>query len=224
MPADMPTSPVSTDRPRALTPAAKSGAKRAGARPSRLAKRQPEADLTVQIACRREGIPHRRSILRWVNAALGGPAFVTIRFAARPEARRLNKAYRGRDYATNVLTFTYPSPPGLSDHDTRRSHAVPAVHGDIVICPDVVAREAREQGKPLRAHHAHLVVHGVLHLQGLDHETDAEAGIMERREQEILGALGYPDPYADSGATVTSPTPRKAARRSRKARLKSQAC
>jgi len=180
-------------------------------------------EITLQIACPRAGIPHRRSIVRWVTAALDRPAIITLRFAAGPEARRLNKAYRGRDYATNVLTFIYPSLPTVARTGARGSRRAPPLHGDIVICPDVVAREAREQGKALVAHHAHLIVHGVLHLQGFDHESDAEAVIMEGREQEILGALGYPDPYAESGVKAPSPTLRKATRGSRKADPTSQA-
>jgi probable rRNA maturation factor len=93
----------------------------------------------------------------------------------------LNNDYRGKDYATNVLSFPY---------DTE-----PVVTGDLVICPAVVAREAAEQNKPLAAHYAHLTVHGMLHLQGRDHETDEDAQAMEDEEREILAALGYPDPY-----------------------------
>ena len=96
------------------------------------------------------------------------------------EGRRLNRAFRGRDYATNVLTFVYAKAP---------------LAGDIVICAPVVEREARRQGKPLAAHHAHLLVHGLLHLEGLDHERAGEARRMESRERSILAKLGFGDPY-----------------------------
>ena len=106
---------------------------------------------------------------------------VTIRLVDADEGRALNNDYRGKDYATNVLSFPY---------DTE-----PVVTGDLVICPAVVAREAAEQDKPLAAHYAHLTVHGMLHLQGWDHENDEDAQAMEDEEREILAALGYPDPY-----------------------------
>lgn len=96
-----------------------------------------------------------------------------------PEGRRLNLTYRGRDYATNVLTFAYE-----------------ASRGDIVLCPAVVARESREQGKSTEAHYAHLTVHAILHMRGYDHERRPDAERMERAEKRILGRLGHPDPYA----------------------------
>ena len=106
-----------------------------------------------------------------------------MRFVDADEARRLNRDYRHRDYATNVLSFPYAREP--------------VVCGDLVLCAPVVAREAAEQGKPLEAHYAHLIVHGLLHLQGYDHETSArQAAEMESRERRVLHALGYPDPYA----------------------------
>jgi probable rRNA maturation factor len=108
------------------------------------------------------------------------PAAVTLRYVAESEGRRLNREFRGKDYATNVLTFVYAG----------KSRA-----GDVVICAPVVAREAREQGKGVAAHHAHLLVHGLLHLQGMDHERDGEALRMERRERAILARLGFADPY-----------------------------
>ncbi|MDR2364885.1 MAG: rRNA maturation RNase YbeY, partial [Zoogloeaceae bacterium] len=104
-----------------------------------------------------------------------------LRLVAPQEARELNRAYRGKDYATNVLSFAYDR--------------APAVCGDLVICPAVVAREAAEQDKTPEAHYAHLTVHGVLHLQGEDHERAETAAAMERRERNILAVLGYPDPY-----------------------------
>jgi probable rRNA maturation factor len=119
---------------------------------------------------------------KWALAALGRDAEVTVRYVAEAEGRHLNRQYRGKDYATNVLTFRYGRRP---------------LAGDIVICAPVVAREAREQGKEVRAHHAHLLVHGLLHLQGMDHErSPREALRMEARERAILAALGVGDPYA----------------------------
>ena len=124
----------------------------------------------------------RADFVRWARAALAGGGQITIRLVDADEGRALNNDYRGKDYATNVLSFPY---------DTE-----PVVTGDLVICPAVVAREAAEQHKPLAAHYAHLTVHGMLHLQGRDHDNDEEAQEMEDEEREILAALGYPDPYA----------------------------
>ena len=137
--------------------------------------------LAVQRASRAVHIPPDSRIRRWAREALATPAEVTIRYVAEREGRRLNREYRGRDYATNVLTFIYETRP---------------LAGDVVICAPVVASEAREQGKTLLAHYAHLVVHGLLHLRGLDHERAADARRMERRERAILAALGFGDPYA----------------------------
>ncbi len=123
----------------------------------------------------------RVDFVRWARAALAGGGQITIRLVDADEGRALNSEYRGKDYATNVLSFPY---------DTT-----PRVMGDLVICPAVVAREAAEQNKPLTAHYAHLTVHGMLHLQGLDHDNDEDAEAMEDEEKEILAALGYPDPY-----------------------------
>jgi len=123
----------------------------------------------------------RADFVRWARAALAGGGQITIRLVDADEGRVLNNDYRGKDYATNVLSFPY---------DTE-----PMVTGDLVICPALVAREAAEQNKPLAAHYAHLTVHGMLHLQGRDHETDEDAQAMEDEEREILAALGYPDPY-----------------------------
>jgi probable rRNA maturation factor len=139
-------------------------------------------DLSVQYACNREGLPLRADFVRWARAALVGGGQITIRLVEADEGRELNDEYRGKDYATNVLSFPY--------------EVEPLVLGDLVICPDVVAREAAEQNKPLAAHYAHLTVHGMLHLQGWDHENDDEARQMEDEERTILAALGYPDPYA----------------------------
>ena len=137
--------------------------------------------MKVQRASRATHIPSDATLGRWARAALSRDADVTLRYVTEAEGRRLNRRYRGRDYATNVLTFVYEEKP---------------LAGDVVICAPVVAREAREQGKDVRAHHAHLVVHGLLHLQGMDHERSARAALaMERRERAILRVLGFPDPY-----------------------------
>ena len=139
-------------------------------------------NLSVQYACNREGLPLRPDFVRWARAALVGGGEITIRLVDPDEGQELNAEYRGKDYETNVLSFPY---------DTE-----PVVMGDLVICPSVVAREASEQNKPLAAHYAHLTVHGMLHLQGWDHDNDDDAEAMENEEKEILAALGYPDPYA----------------------------
>ena len=119
---------------------------------------------------------------RWARAALEGGGQVTLRLVEAEEGQEPNHTYRHKDYATNVLSFPYETEPRLV--------------GDLVLCPEVVAREAAEQDKPLAAHYAHLVVHGMLHLQGYDHETgDADAEAMEHEERRILAILGYPDPY-----------------------------
>jgi probable rRNA maturation factor len=129
-------------------------------------------------------LPARSTLRRWVRAALERDTLLTLRLVGAAEGRRLNRDYRGKDYPTNVLTFVYDDGRPLS--------------GDIVLCVPVVTQEARTQGKGLRAHYAHLVVHGVLHLQGYDHETGREARVMEARETEIVTRLGYPEPYAPS--------------------------
>lgn len=122
----------------------------------------------------------------WADAAMLDPGHsVVVRYVDAEESRVLNRDYRGRDYATNVLSFPFELPPGVEDPHL----------GDLVICVPVVEAEARDQGKPLEAHHAHMVVHGLLHLQGYDHETEAEAHQMETLEIEILRRLGYADPY-----------------------------
>lgn len=126
----------------------------------------------------------RTQLRRWVQAALLAPAELAIRFVDTEEGRALNRDYRGKDYATNVLTFAY------SEDETSE-----VTQADIILCTDVLQREAAEQDKPLPAHAAHLVVHGVLHAQGYDHEDDDEAAEMEALEIKILATLGYPDPY-----------------------------
>lgn len=156
-------------------------------------KLKPRLSLSVQYACSEESLPVRAQLRRWVSAAClaanGADAFaeITLRFVDAEEGRVLNREYRGRgqaskDYATNVLSFPYAPAPQLA--------------GDLVLCRPVVLREAQEQGKPLQAHVAHLVVHGMLHLQGFDHETDADAERMEVQERIILARFGFADPYA----------------------------
>ena len=142
---------------------------------------RPVLSLTVQYAVDASGLPTRAQFRRWVRAALSTDCSVTLRLVDEDEGRALNATYRGKDYATNVLTFPYEAGPPLE--------------GDIALCAAVVAAEARDQGKTDEAHWAHLVVHGMLHLQGHDHEVDAEARRMEALETQILGDLGYPAPY-----------------------------
>jgi len=127
---------------------------------------------------------------RWVRAALLGPAELAIRFVDAEEGQTLNREYRGKDYATNVLTFAYNEGAEIADDEPTQA--------DIVLCTDVLQREADEQKKTVEEHVAHLVVHGVLHAQGFDHETDEEAEEMEQLERDIMEALAYPDPYADN--------------------------
>jgi probable rRNA maturation factor len=149
-------------------------------------RRKARPAVSVQYGVPRAGLPARVSLERWARAALRRTADVTVRFVGAAEGRALNRRYRGRDYATNVLTFAY-------------SAAGRALEGDIVLCAPVVAREARDQGKPVVAHFAHLVVHGLLHLQGYDHERDQDAQRMEAAERRILGKLGFSDPYGREG-------------------------
>ncbi len=137
--------------------------------------------MIIQRASRASHIPSDALLRRWARAVLPSDAQVTVRFVGETEARRLNREYRGKDYATNVLSFPYSRKP---------------LAGDLVICAPIVAREAREQGKAVRAHYAHLVIHGCLHLQGMDHGHEKEAARMESRERKLLGSLGFADPYA----------------------------
>ena len=151
---------------------------------------QPPLNLSLQFA-RFDGVAEHRAalprakVLRWVRAALGGDvqaAEITVRIVDADEGRQLNRDFRGKDYATNVLTFDY--------------NGAPVVAADLVLCAPVVAREAAELGKPLAEHYAHLLVHGTLHAQGWDHETsEADAEAMEAQEAAILAALGQPNPY-----------------------------
>ena len=135
----------------------------------------PDAEL------HRAALP-RHKVARWIRHALANAADITVRIVDAPEAQDLNRSYRGKDYATNVLTFDYSR--------------APLVHADLVLCASVVAREALAQGKSLQAHYAHLIVHGTLHAQGWDHETSlADARAMEAPEVALLAGLGFGNPY-----------------------------
>lgn len=154
----------------------------------------PRLNLSVQKAigkANRENAPSSHDIRRWVLSALRCDADVTVRLVGAVEGRELNRDFRGKDYATNVLTFVYGEGEALPQGEADAPLA-----GDLVLCVPVVVREAAEQGKPLEAHFAHLVVHGMLHLQGYDHEIPDEAEEMEALETRILATLGYSDPYA----------------------------
>lgn len=142
---------------------------------------KPKLSLAVQYAIKPETIPKRPQFRKWALTALKRDAEITLRLVDETEGRVLNRDYRGKDYATNVLTFP------LSDE--------PLLMGDIVLCVPVVDKEAAEQGKALEAHYAHLLVHGILHLQGYDHENEADAEVMEHLESQIVTELGYADPY-----------------------------
>ena len=149
-------------------------------------------DVTVSYALPRAGLPAANSFRKWVAAALDGrirEADLAIRLVDAREGRALNRHYRGKDSATNVLSFPAELPEGLPE-----GVRLPLL-GDLVLCAPVVAREAREQRKPLAAHYAHMTVHGVLHLLGWNHEDEREAECMEGLEREILAGLGVDDPY-----------------------------
>jgi probable rRNA maturation factor len=144
----------------------------------------PEFSLAVQFASAADDLPGRAQIRRWVAAALEHPAEITVRIVDAEEAQALNHDFRQKDYVPNVLTFEYGEiSPGV-------------LGGDVVICAEVVEREAREQGKLLQNHYAHMTVHGVLHLQGYDHIDPADADIMESREAVILKRFRIPNPYS----------------------------
>ncbi|MFO7954764.1 rRNA maturation RNase YbeY [Thioalkalivibrio sp.] len=155
-------------------------------------------EVAVQYAVPRAGLPAATTLHRAARAAWrrDGEAAVTLRVVDAAEGQSLNHAFRERDYATNVLSFPAPAlPPGLPPEAN-------AYLGDVVLCAPVLAREAMEQGKALAAHYHHMVVHGMLHLQGMDHQTPDEAARMEAIESSILAGLGYPDPYAEHPARV----------------------
>ena len=147
-------------------------------------------DLDVQYPdARLEASITPALVERWVHAALLGPAELTVRFVDSAEGQTLNRDYRGKDYATNVLTFAYNEGEELGDDEPTQA--------DIILCTDVLLREAEEQKKTVEEHAAHLIVHGVLHAQGYDHEDDEEAAEMEGLETEILAGLGIADPYRE---------------------------
>lgn len=147
-----------------------------------------QLQLSLQFASLADAAPHRAAlpraqVARWIRHALALDGEITVRIVDAEEGQTLNRDYRQKDYATNVLTFDYTQEPIVS--------------ADLVLCAPVVAREARENGKSLQAHYAHLLVHGTLHAQGYDHETGEEdAERMEAREIEILAGLGFVNPYA----------------------------
>ena len=143
--------------------------------------------LSLQFGKLKDAARHRtalprHSVIRWIRHALQTDAEITVRIVDKEEGQALNRDYRHKDYATNVLTFDYTQ--------------TPIVTADLVLCAPVVAQEAKENRKTLQAHYAHLVVHGTLHAQGWDHETsEADAQAMEAREVEILAGLGIQSPY-----------------------------
>lgn len=149
-----------------------------------------QCDVGVSYGISRKGVPSSQSFKRWAEAACQGRikrADIAIRVVDEKEGRALNKHYRGKDYATNVLSFPAELPEGVT---------LPLL-GDLVICAPVVAKEAVDQCKTISAHYAHLTIHGVLHLLGLDHNNDSEALVMEAIEREILADMGYSDPYLE---------------------------
>ena len=151
-------------------------------------------DVSISYGLSRAGLPSAASFRKWVTAALNGrirEADLAIRLVDEEEGRSLNRHYRGKDYATNVLSFPADLPEGLPE-----GVKLPLL-GDLVLCAPVIAREAADQGKPPSAHYAHLTVHGVLHLLGWDHEDERDAECMEQLEREILATLGIEDPYVE---------------------------
>ena len=141
----------------------------------------PHLHLALQTASRTTGQPTPTQFRRWAKASLTVPTAVTIRLVDSREGHKLNQLFRHKDYATNVLTFDYTQEP--------------LVTADLVLCAPVVAKEAKEQGKTLQEHYAHLIVHGTLHAQGWDHELEEDAQVMELRETEIMARLGFKNPY-----------------------------
>jgi probable rRNA maturation factor len=144
----------------------------------------PKLSLAVQYASAVQNVPTRAQFRRWLKCALQRDVAITLRIVDEAEGRELNKNYRGKDYATNVLTFVYDEAHLLS--------------GDLVICAPVVEREAATQHKNLTAHYAHLTIHASLHLQGYDHLNDADAIEMEALETALMLKLRYPNPYQAS--------------------------
>jgi probable rRNA maturation factor len=146
----------------------------------------PELSLSLQFAKFKDAEKHRAAlprhkVIRWIRNTLEVNGEITVRIVDAEEGQTLNREYRKKDYATNVLTFDYTQDP--------------VVTADLVLCAPIVAKEAKEQKKTLEAHYAHLIVHGTLHAQGWDHELDEDAEVMELRETEILQRLGYKNPY-----------------------------
>ena len=145
---------------------------------------KPTLSLSLQFADKRhKDTLARHKVARWLKAALARDAELAVRIVDTEEGQILNREYRKKDYATNVLTFDYALEP--------------VVMADLVICAPVIEQEAQEQGKTLEAHYAHMLVHGALHAQGWDHIKKKEAKAMEAQEREILATLGFGDPYAD---------------------------
>lgn len=155
-----------------------------------MTRRARAVAVAVQSATRAAGVPAAARLTRWALAALKRTARgeLTVRVVGRGESAALNARYRGKRGPTNVLSFP-AAPPAAKSREL-----LPL--GDVVICASVVAREAREQGKTLAAHWAHMVIHGTLHLQGYDHENARDATVMEARERALLHELGFPDPYS----------------------------
>ena len=171
--------------------------------------------LAVQYASKAQFMPTRPQLRRWAKAAAQRDMRMTLRIVDEEEGRELNRKYRGKDYATNVLTFTYGDEGGQPQrgdegiHVTREAAgrqlpqsagcasnvSLPPLTGDVAICAPVVEKEAAEQRKDLLAHYAHLAIHAVLHLQGYEHENEADAAEMEALEAALMVKLRYPDPY-----------------------------
>jgi probable rRNA maturation factor len=145
--------------------------------------------LDIQSASTSEDAPDEQSIKRWVGAVIDsnqGDTELIVRIVDEPEGKLLNETYRGASGATNVLSFPF---------ENQTPEALPLI-GDIVVCAPIVEREAQQQNKDLNAHWAHMIIHGVLHLLGYDHQNDSEAAVMEGLETEIMQKLGFPPPYA----------------------------
>ena len=162
----------------------KTGKPASHARPKKASRGRKRAavELNVQYATRSRTVPAPEDFSKWVGAAMAADACITVRLVGLDEGRALNRDYRGKDYATNVLTFVLDEGPPYQ--------------GDLALCAPVVSREARAQGKDVIAHYAHLTVHGVLHLQGHEHEDSSQAVAMEKLETRIMKRLGFADPYA----------------------------
>jgi probable rRNA maturation factor len=155
-----------------------------------------KTEVDVQRAAAFADVPPDVDLQTWVKRALAGfgPEYsLAVRIVGKDESQRLNREYRGIDAATNVLSFAADLPEEVSGAMRRTGEALPL--GDLVICADVVAAEAADQGKPIREHWAHLVIHGILHLLGHDHDNTENAQVMENLEREFLAGMGIPDPY-----------------------------